>query len=54
MSRETIAAAGETISGILAEQNIDYELLFVDDGSRDDTWREIQAASESATVKFVV
>lgn len=44
--QEMIAAAGETISGILAEQNIDYELLFVDDGSRDDTWREIQAASE--------
>ncbi len=41
-----IAAAAEVISGILLDAGIPYELLFVDDGSRDRTWAEINAAAE--------
>ena len=41
-----IALAAETISRILDEAAIDHELLFVDDGSRDQTWAEIQRMSE--------
>ncbi len=41
-----IAAAAETVSGILDDARIDHELLFVDDGSRDATWSEIQKAAE--------
>ena len=40
-----IRKAAKTISGILENEKIDYELLFIDDGSRDQTWSEIQAVS---------
>ena len=42
-----IPIAAERLRDILTEAGIDYELLFVDDGSRDNTWREIQRASEN-------
>ena len=41
-----IATAAETLAGILDTEQIPFELLFVDDGSRDGTWREIAAARE--------
>ena len=37
-----IAAAAETVTGILDEAGIAHELLFVDDGSKDKTWDEIR------------
>ena len=40
-----IPIAVSRLGAILGEAGIDYELLFVDDGSRDGTWREIQQAS---------
>ena len=40
-----IPVAAETITGILDEAGIDHELLFVDDGSKDQTWSEIQRVS---------
>ena len=42
-----ISLAASTIGGILEEAAIPYELLFVDDGSRDGTWREIRQAAQS-------
>ena len=39
-----VLPAARTIGTILAEAHIEYELIFVDDGSRDGTWDEIQAA----------
>lgn len=40
-----IPIAAERLSAILREADIAYELLFVDDGSKDNTWAEIVAAS---------
>ena len=41
-----IAAAADTIGGIMDGEDIPYELIFVDDGSRDATWEEICRAAE--------
>ena len=38
-----IAKTSTTITGILKDANIPYELIFVDDGSKDDTWGCIEA-----------
>ncbi len=44
----------KTIKGILDENCIDNELIFVDDGSKDDTWRHIEyAASSYAKVRGI-
>ena len=40
-----IPIAARRLGEILGPENIDYELLFVDDGSRDSTWQQIQAVS---------
>ena len=41
-----IPIAARRLGGILSGEGIDYELLFVDDGSRDGTWKEIQRCSK--------
>ena len=41
-----ISIAARTLSGILDEAGIPFELLFINDGSKDGTWREICAARE--------
>ena len=38
---ENIGPAAEKLSAILDEEGIDFELLFVDDGSKDGTWQKI-------------
>ena len=47
-----IAEATTRLAGILGGAGIDYELLFVDDGSKDGTWSEIRrcAAEDSHVV----
>ena len=45
---ENIRRTAQTIAGILSDAAIEYELIFVDDGSRDTTWAEICAAHDSA------
>ena len=44
---QMITEAARTVTGILDEAGIEHELLFVDDGSRDETWAEIQKAAQS-------
>ena len=41
---EMLPTAAKTIASILRDAGIDYELVFVDDGSRDGTWNAICAA----------
>lgn len=47
-----IMKAAETIGKILCAANIEYELIFVDDGSKDKTWKRIE--EESIKDKHVV
>ena len=42
-----IPIAAERLGKILGDAKIDYELLFVDDGSRDRTWDEIRRCSKT-------
>ena len=42
---QMIASAAGALSGVLDEAGITHELLFVDDGSRDGTWAEIERAA---------
>lgn len=44
-----IHISAERLAAILSGAGIEYELLFVDDGSRDGTWDEIRRASEKDT-----
>ncbi|MDO5701727.1 MAG: glycosyltransferase family 2 protein [Lachnospiraceae bacterium] len=44
---ENISLAARTLAGILDREGIDFELLFVDDGSKDSTWAEIIKAREA-------
>lgn len=47
-----IAGAAQTLSALLEENRIDYELIFISDGSRDNTFGEIRkAAAENPRVK---
>ena len=46
---ENIANTAEVLSGLLEEKGIDYELVFVSDGSRDATFSEIQKAAAKNT-----
>ena len=41
-----IEKARDTLGWVLSEQDIPYEIIFVDDGSKDQTWPEIEKAAE--------
>lgn len=44
--QENIANTASVVSDILSGEKIDHEIIFVDDGSRDDTWAEICKTSQ--------
>lgn len=51
---EMIKKTSETISDILDGENIDFELLFINDGSSDSTWKAItEEAARNKRVKGV-
>ena len=44
---ESVPLAADVIGDLLTKAGIDHELIFVNDGSRDHTWRAIQEAAAS-------
>ena len=42
-----IPIASQRLGEILTPENIDYELVFVDDGSKDSTWQQIQDVAKA-------
>ena len=49
-----IADSLQTIAGVLDEAGIDHELLVVDDGSTDETWRRVgELAAERSSVRGI-
>jgi dolichol-phosphate mannosyltransferase len=46
---ENINIASDTISGLLSRAGIDYEIVFSDDGSADDTWAIISARANGSS-----
>ncbi|MCM3389129.1 glycosyltransferase family 2 protein [Ureibacillus chungkukjangi] len=40
-----IVKAAEVLTGLMEQKNIQAELIFINDGSKDDTWQAIQKAS---------
>lgn len=41
-----VLRAADIVGGVLKEANIFYELVFIDDGSKDHTWEEIEKAAK--------
>ena len=41
-----IARAAETVGKILSDAEILYEIVFVDDGSKDNTWKRIEETAK--------
>lgn len=49
---QNIAHTARTLSELLSQEQIDYELIFISDGSRDDTYQEIlKAAQQNPHIK---
>ena len=44
--QERVPVAAAQITALLTQENIPHELIFVDDGSKDATWAQIEAAAK--------
>ena len=44
--QDNIPVAAQRVSSLMQENNIDYEIVFVNDGSKDKTWEKITEESE--------
>ena len=44
---QSVPLAAAAVVGVLKDAGIPYELIFVDDGSKDGTWEEIRRAAEA-------
>jgi glycosyltransferase involved in cell wall biosynthesis len=52
--KESLRELAEWITGIVNRERLTYEIIFVDDGSNDGSWNEIQKiASENSNVKGI-
>ena len=51
---QLIMKTAEVISGLLKGQDIEHELLFVNDGSSDKTWEEIQKREERKRSRHIL
>ena len=49
-----IHKTAEVVSSLLSENNIEYEIIFVNDGSKDTTWEEIVNASANNKKLWIV
>ena len=47
--QEMVPVAAAQITELLSREKIPHELIFVDDGSKDATWAQIEAASKQHT-----
>lgn len=47
--QEMIPITYKTLKGVMDENNIPFEIIFVDDGSKDDTFKQIMSLSENGT-----
>lgn len=49
-----VPIASKKISSILEEEGVEYEIIFIDDGSRDNTWTQINACTkENSAVRGI-
>jgi dolichol-phosphate mannosyltransferase len=49
-----VSKTASVLSGLLEQEHIPYELIFIDDGSKDGTWREVcEAHSENENVRGI-
>lgn len=44
--QENVPIAAERVSGLMRENDIDYEIIFVNDGSGDSTWEKIELEAQ--------
>lgn len=50
---DNISLAIKKVSAVLEPENIDFELIFVNDGSKDNTWQNILSAHKKTSVCMV-
>ncbi len=46
MRKKMIQTTADTVDRILSAASVPYEIVFVNDGSKDGTWQQIETAAE--------